>query len=63
MSLCNAVCPDETYGEECMYKCSANCKNPPCDKFTADGTCPDGECNPGFTGDNCSIGINILHAL
>ena len=50
------VCPDGTYGVECAHNCSSNCKNPPCDKFTADGACPNGECDSGFKGNNCSEG-------
>ena len=47
------VCQDGNYGENCQHSCSGHCKNPPCDKFTADGTCPNLECKLGFKGDNC----------
>ena len=63
MVLYYAVCPDGAYGDKCMYRCSPHCKSQPCDKLTAHGACPHGKCNPGFKGDNCSTGINILHAL
>ena len=53
----DAVCPDGTYGEECVHNCSQNCKNPPCEKFTEDGDCPKEECKSGFKGNNCSEGL------
>ena len=44
-------CPDNTYGVSCKL-CSPNCKNPPCNKFSATGICAGG-CLPGYHGAAC----------
>ena len=44
-------CPDNTYGISCS-PCSPNCKTPPCDKFSATGSCI-GSCLSGFDGAEC----------
>lgn len=54
------ACPYGFFGEECSEKCHPTCKN--CNIFN--GFCNFG-CNPGWEGDFCHKGNNIvlIHAL
>ena len=49
-------CKNNTFGYGCDT-CSANCLTQPCNKFTENGVCLNGECKPGFiSGGNCTTG-------
>ena len=47
------VCVSGTFGNNCFGNC--HCVNQPCDP--EHGTCPDGACQRGYTGNTCSTGM------
>jgi hypothetical protein len=46
-------CESGTFGNNCDSNCY--CINETCNPMN--GTCPDGECQPGYKDDNCSTGM------
>ena len=52
-----SMCPTGKYGENCIWVCSKNCKQPGCEMFL--GACSNLECTAGHVGDRCEECVKV----